>query len=215
MKQFKRSIWLITSILIAVPLIAFSIVHWYQRSYDQLPVLGKTTINSKGEIIQHQISSFTMRDQDNQVYSSDALKNKIVLVNFFFTACSSVCPKMMKHVKKIQDAFADDTSLAIISFTVDPKRDDPQRLNMYSSRYKINKKQWNLLTGDKREIYKLARNSFYLTATDGDGGDNDFIHSDQVILVDKHQHIRGYYDGTDDKAMNDLQNDIKKLEYEK
>jgi len=201
--------------LIVLPLIAFSVVRWYQGSYNPLPVFGKTTTDNNGKIIQHQVSSFTMMNQDNQIYSSDILKNKIVITNFFFTACGSVCPKMMSHVKKVQDAFADDTSIAIISFTVDPKRDTPDRLNKYAYHYNINKKQWNLLTGDKREIYKLARNSFYLTASDGDGGDNDFIHSEQVILIDKHQRIRGYYDGTDDKAMNDLQNDIKKLEYEK
>ncbi len=207
--------WLITSLLIVLPLIAFSVVRWYQDSHTPLPVFGKTTIDSNGEIIQHQISSFTMMNQDDQIYSSDVLKNKIVIANFFFSACSSVCPKMMSHIKSLQNDFADDTSIAIISFTVDPKRDNSERLYKYASNYNINKKRWNLLTGDKKEIYKLARNSFYLTASDGDGGDNDFIHSEQVILIDKYKRIRGYYDGTDDKAMEKLQNDIKKLEYEK
>lgn len=201
--------------LIALPFIAFSIVHWYQGSYNSLPIFGKTITDNKGEIIQHQVFSFTMINQDDQIYSSDVLKNKIVIANFFFTACSSVCPKMMGHIKNVQEAFADDTSIAFISFTVDPKRDNAERLNKFASSYHIDKKQWNLLTGDKKEIYKLARNGFYLTAADGDGGDNDFIHSEQVILVDKHQRIRGYYDGTDNKSMDALQNDIKKLEYEK
>jgi protein SCO1/2 len=87
-------------------------------------------------------------------------------------------------------------------------------LQKYAQRFSINTRQWQLLTGSKQAIYKLARNSFEIVATDGDGGPDDFIHSEKLVLVDRQRRIRGYYDGTDDTAIKNLIRDIKKLQHE-
>lgn len=197
-----------------MPLLVYATVNWYQNEYESLPVLGADELIN-GVVQQHHIDSFTFINQDGKLFSSEELKNKIVLANFFFTGCGSVCPKMMSHVKAVQQRFSNDPKLAIISFTVDPQRDNVEKLKAYALHYNINNSQWNLLTGNKRGIYRLARKSFYLTATDGDGGDDDFIHSEQLVLIDKQQRIRGYYKGTDDKETEALKKDILKLEYEK
>jgi len=214
MHFLRRSIWILTGFLVAVPFFLFAIVHWYENKYDRLPVFGKLEINGNGALLEHEVANFAFENQDGKSFSSNELKNKIIVANFFFTSCPSICPNMMKHIKSIQDEYLKDQKVAFISFTVDPVRDDVKRLKWYSCKYNINNYDWNLLTGDKREIYKLARKSYYLTADDGDGGENDFIHSDQVVLVDAKKHIRGYYNGIDDISTKLLKQDIKKLEHE-
>ncbi len=214
MKFLRSSIWVFTGLLITVPLTAFVMVHWYQNKYDRLPFFGGYDVSANGISVQHTTNDFEFENQDGKKFSSDKIKNKIVIVNFFFTSCKSVCPNMMIHVKKMQENFLNDSAIAFVSFTVDPETDSTARLKWYCREYHIDNNNWNLLTGDKREIYKLARKSFYLSAGDGDGGKDDFIHSDQLVLIDKSKHIRGYYDGTDDTALKQLNYDIKKLENE-
>jgi len=214
MNFFRKSIWILTGLLIAIPFFVFAIVHWYENKFDKLPVFGKMEMQKNGVLAQHEIENFEFKNQDGKLFSSNELEKKIVVANFFFTSCPSICPNMMKHVKLIQNDFLKDNRVAFISFTVDPLRDSAKRLKWYSCKFNINNYHWNLLTGDKREIYKLARKSFYLTADDGDGGENDFIHSDQLVLIDGNKHIRGYYNGTDDKSTEQLKQDIKKLEHE-
>jgi protein SCO1/2 len=214
MKLRQQSIWLLTLLLVSVPVVVFGIVQWYQHRFDRLPVLGGYDINQNGMPVKHAISSFEFKNQDNQLFSSESVGSRILVVNFFFTSCAGICPNMMKHVKKVQEYFNNDSNLFFISITVDPNRDSAARLKWYASQYDIESNKWSLLTGNKKEIYKLARKSFYLSANEGDGGENDFIHSEQLVLVDKNKHIRGYYDGTDNDAMEKLKFDIKKLEYE-
>jgi protein SCO1/2 len=214
MKLFKRSIWLITAALVIVPVAVFGLIHWYQNKFEQLPFYGATIIDAKGKKNVHQVENFEGTNQDGNIISLNKTNNKIIIANFFFTSCKGICPNMMSHVKKVQQALLNDTNITFLSFTVDPARDDDARLKWYAGEYKINNSNWQLLTGDKRQIYTLARKSFYLSAVDGDGADDDFIHSEQLVLVDSHKYIRGYYDGTDDHAIQQLIFDIKKLEHE-
>lgn len=215
MNFLRKSIWLLTAFLIAVPLVVFGIVYWYQDNYDKLPVFGGNEINNKGIEIQHIIAGFELKNQAGNMFNYDAVaKNKTMVANFFFTSCGIVCPKMMDNLKQVQQAFLQDTNIAFISITVDPVRDSAARLKSYAQLHHINNFNWNLLTGDKKEIYKLARKNFYLTANDGDGGEDDFIHSEQLILIDKYKHIRGYYSGTDKREIQQLISDIKKLKHE-
>lgn len=214
MNYLRKSIWILTGIMITVPLMVFGIVHWYQDKFDRLPVLGGNDVSENGIPVQHTISPFEFENQDGKIFSSDGEKNKIIIANFFFTSCAGICPNMMNHVKQVQGFFLQDSDIHFISFTVDPKRDNAPRLKWYAGQFHIKPDNWDLLTGKKNEIYKLARKSFYLTANEGDGGENDFIHSQQLVLIDKSKHIRGYYNGTDDHSMKQLIHDIKKLEHE-
>src|SRR5690606_15218278 len=105
--------------------------------------------------------------------------------------------------------------LLFASFSVDPYRDSVEILQKFSRKYELDNRNWDLITGDKKTIYKLARNSFMLVAADGDGGPEDFIHSEKLVLVDTEKRIRGYYNGTDEKEVTQLIRDIKKLKDEK
>jgi protein SCO1 len=202
----KSTIWSFAILVFALPAIAYALVSWYEKKVEALPVLGKTK--------EHRIADFNLTNQDKQIVTIAKWDKKIVVANFFFTHCPVVCPKMTTNLKKIHDAYNDKSNVMITSFTVDPERDSAVQLNKYAAQYKMDNSRWILLTGDKKEIYKLARNSFMITATDGDGGINDFIHSEKLILVDTQKRIRGYYTGTDEKEVNQLINDIKKLMYE-
>ncbi len=172
--------------------------------FTSLPVLGGKN---------HKIAGFELRSQDGQFASIRTWNNKIVVADFFFTHCPVVCPKMTNSLKKVRERFHPDKDLLIISFTVDPERDSVERLQQYAAQMNI-QDNWLLLTGDKKQIYQLARKSFLVTATEGDGGAQDFIHSDQLVLVDKQKRIRGFYNGTVPEQVELLIRDISRLKNE-
>lgn len=214
MKTLRKSTLFIASVLIGIPLMLYALVSFYQERFDSLPTYGATIKNALGQTIPHEVEDFNMINQNAQSVSWKNLQNKIVVANFFFTSCPGVCANMMDHMKKAQMACQPNEHLAFISFTVDPSRDRSERLKWYEEKHGIDNRNWSLLTGDKKEIYRLARTSFYLSASKGDGGTNDFIHSDQLVLIDKQRHIRGYYEGTSDQSIEKLIHDIKKLQNE-
>lgn len=202
--------------LIAVfvlPITAYMLVSWYEKKIQKLPVLGKPEIVN-GKSVDHTIAAFSYTDQDGISYNNSNWKNKIVVADFFFTRCPTICPKMTNNLKEIRNAYKEDESVLISSFTVDPENDNAEVLKTYAEKFGIDNSGWKLLTGDKKEIYKLARNSFFITATDGDGGPGDFIHSENLVLLDQQQRIRGYYDGTSSNSTTQLIQDIKKLKNE-
>lgn len=202
--------------LIAVfvlPVTAYMLISWYENKLQKLPVLGKPEMVN-GKMKDHTIAAFSFTDQDGNNYRESNWKNKIVVVDFFFTHCPTICPKMTNSLKVVREACKDDESVMISSFTVDPENDNPEALKNYAEKSGIDNAGWKLLTGDKKEIYKLARNSFFITATDGDGGQGDFIHSENLVLLDRYSRIRGYYDGTSTSSTTQLIRDIKKLKNE-
>ncbi|HEX2532361.1 MAG TPA: SCO family protein [Chitinophagaceae bacterium] len=198
--KHRITIWLFVAVVVLVPMTVYGIVKLLENHYQSLPVLIGND---------HRVGSFRMTNQAGQPVSEAAYDGRITVTDFFFTRCPVICPKMTRSLKQVQEAFGD--KIRIRSFTVDPGRDTPAVLAAYRKRFAISGASWQLLTGDKKEIYKLARNSFRVVATDGDGGPQDFIHSDRLVLTDRRQRIRGYYDGTDPQAVNQLINDIKKL----
>jgi len=199
----KRTIVLFVSVVFVLPLTAWALLSFYEKRIEKLSVLGKTK--------DHHIEEFSLINQDGLIRTGDDWKNKIVVANFFFTNCPIICPKMTDNVKKVSEAFEEDKSIFISSFSIDPERDSVKQLKKYADRFKIATDKWDLLTGSKKDIYKLARNSFMIVATDGDGGPDDFIHSDRLVLIDAQKRIRGYYNGTSDKETKQLIDDIKKL----
>jgi protein SCO1 len=199
--QRKSYIRLFLVLVFALPVSAYALYVYLERRFENLPVYGKTG---------HQIPPFQFTNQDGKFIGSESWDNKIAVADFFFTRCPSICPKMTQSLKRVQQAFSQE-EIMITSFSIDPERDNTKQLKWYTSRFGINTANWQLLTGDKKDIYKLARNGFMIVATDGDGGPEDFIHSEKLVLIDKQKRIRGYYDGTDEKEITILINDIKKL----
>jgi protein SCO1/2 len=209
----KHVIWIFIAMVFLVPLMAYAAFIFYEHSFQSLPVYGKSRmVNDKR--VDHAIPAFELINQDGNTTTLSPLNNKIVIVDFFFTHCPTVCPRMTKSLLKVQRSF-NPGEILIRSISVDPGRDNPAQLSRYAQKNGINTTNWDLLTGDKKVIYRLARNDFMIVATDGDGGDNDFIHSEKLVLIDKQQRIRGYYNGTSGKEVNDLIRDIKKLNHEK
>ena len=209
----RSTIWLFVFMVFIVPAMVFAGWQFYEKKYQALPVIGGTLeVNGKKTV--HTIADFHLQNQDEVFISTKDWENKIVVANFFFTHCPVICPSMTKNLVRVQQE-TKPRLVTITSFSIDPERDNAAALKKYSSRYGINNQNWNLLTGDKKIIYKLARESFRVVATDGDGGPNDFIHSEKLVLIDRKKRIRGYYTGTDAKEVNQLIYDIKKLENEK
>jgi protein SCO1/2 len=213
-KLRKHRTLLYTLILIVVPVIAFATVTMLKNKYEKLPVYNSIPSSTVEDKNPHFIQTFTLTNQDEKTFSDAGVNNKIYVADFFFTSCTSACPKMTKSLVLVQNALSSDNDVQIISFTVDPETDSAQRLKWYAGVFKIDPGKWNLLTGSKKEIYRLARESFFVSASDGDGGSGDFIHSDKLVLVDKQKQIRGYYTGTDESSVEQLIYDIKKLENE-
>ncbi|WP_423736816.1 SCO family protein [Chitinophaga caseinilytica] len=160
----------------------------------------------------HQVKNFTLTNQLGENVNLDQLKGKVLVVSFFFTSCPTVCPTLMKNLKRVQDSYAkNDTLLQIISLSVDPVRDSVPTLKHYADSRNIDPRNWWLLTGDKKEIYDLARHEFFVNAVQGDGGPDDFIHAEKFVLIDKDRFIRGYYNGMDTVSVRKMVNDIAVL----
>lgn len=200
------SIWLFFALVFIVPATVFGIVLWYQKNMSKLPVYYSSVDRNYREI------SFT--NQNKKVITISDWDGKIVVADFFFTHCGSICPKMSRSMLEVQRTFRHDDKISLNSFSVDPERDSASQLKVYGDGLGIDDFNWNLLTGDKKEIYRLARNAFRVVVTDGDGGPSDFIHTEKLVLLDKEKRVRGYYDGTSPQDVKQLIKDIKKLRYE-
>ena len=163
----------------------------------------------------HTIQEFSFTDQSGEAYGSKDLKGKIYVAEYFFTTCGTICPKMNAEMQRVQQAFKGNDSFKILSFTVDPETDSVAQMKLYADGHGADPKQWHFLTGDKKDLYQLARRSFFVlkpaeAANQGDVG-SDFIHTHYFVLVDTKKRIRGYYDGTSPKEVDKLIGDIKKL----
>ncbi len=166
----------------------------------------------------HIISDFKLLNQEGESITQNSFDGKIYIANFFFTTCPTICPKMTKQMKRVYAKFKDNNEVALISHTVLPDRDSVPVLKAYAQRFEVEAPKWNFVTGDKQEIYNLARKSYCVVelAKKGEGDiGSDFIHTENVALIDKKRRIRGYYDGTSLDEMNRLIKDIELLLDEK
>jgi len=186
---------------------------------DINPELVDSSLHGRGRGIDggdHRISNFELFDQRNKKVSKNLIKNKIVVANFFFVSCPSICPKMTKNLITIHRKFIDDNTLIILSHTVWPEVDKVPLLFSYAEKYKINYNSWRFLTGRKEELYRLARQDYLVVPDINDpnfqhGSEADFIHTENIVLIDPKQRIRGYYDGTNPEEMIRLEEDIEIL----
>lgn len=162
----------------------------------------------------HKIADFNLINQNGETITQDFYKDKIYVADFFFTTCLTICPIMTDNMLQIQEKIKNDPEVFLLSHTVFPVADSVPVLKKYAVEKGVIDDKWNLVTGDKKHIYDLARKSYLASKTDGDGGPYDMIHTENFVLVDKSQRIRGFYDGTDSKAIETLMEDIKILKAE-
>ncbi|MEZ7924836.1 MAG: SCO family protein [Flavobacteriales bacterium] len=165
--------------------------------------------------LEHSVAEFELYSQDSVSIGLSSVEGKIYVADFFFTTCGNICPKMTTQMKILHDFYFADEDIMFVSHTVYPEEDSVATLRAYADKYQIDSNKWLLLTGEKEVIYDLARKSYFAVLTEGDGGERDFIHTENFMLLDKKQRIRGYYDGTLPEDMIRLKKDIEilRLEY--
>lgn len=162
----------------------------------------------------HRIANFRLTNQNGHIVTQQDYENKIYVADFFFTTCPSICPIMTDNMGYVQSQILDDPNVKLLSFSVTPEIDSVPQLKKYALEKGVKDEKWNLLTGDKKEIYTLARKSYFVAKEDGDGGPHDMIHTENFVLIDPDKRIRGYYDGTDRAAMQTLLEDMTTLKNE-
>jgi len=162
----------------------------------------------------HKIKDFSLVNQNGEKVTNEDYRDKIYIADFFFTTCQGICPIMKENMIILQDEYKDDDQVYLLSHTVTPEIDTKEVLKKYSLEKGVIDSKWNLVTGDKKQIYNLARKS-YLVAEDIEESELfEMIHTENFVLVDPERRIRGFYDGTDQESMNALIYDIKVLKKE-
>jgi protein SCO1/2 len=163
----------------------------------------------------HTIAPFSFTDQNGNTFDSKQLEGKIYAVDFFFTTCPGICPKLTKNLGKVQDTYLNDANVMLLSFSVTPETDNAEVLNNYAKNHSVNNNKWKLLTGARKDIYSLARKSFFADEDLGlQQNENDFLHTENVLLIDTKGRIRGIYKGTLPLEIEKLIKEIGILEKE-
>lgn len=187
-----------------------------------LPVINPIEVSSEmvdSSVIRkgigHRIGAFEFLNQYGEPTGLKDVKGKVFVAEYFFTTCGTICPVMNKQMQRVQQAFKGNAGVKILSFTVDPEIDTVAQMRTYSEGHGAIKGQWHFLTGKKEDLYAVARKYFFVlkpaeAANLGDAG-SDFIHTNNFVLVDRQLRIRGYYDGTNTKEVDQMISDMKTL----
>ena len=185
---------------------------------ERLPIyqpnmVTATLVDSSMQYVRkyHSIADFKLVNQNGDTITQNTYAGKIYVADFFFTTCPSICPVMTANLAEVQDEFKDDNEVLLLSHSVTPEIDSVAQLKKYAVEKGVIDQKWNLVTGDKKQIYELARKSYMAVMDDGDGGAYDMIHTENFMLIDKERRIRGYYDGTNKEEVEKLIRDIEIL----
>jgi protein SCO1/2 len=218
----KLRIYLLLFIAAICFVVAYTSFSEKNKKNQSLPILNP--IDLKNELVDsslqrkgygHQIQSFEFLNQYGNTITNKDVENSVYVVEYFFTTCSTICPKMNTQMKVLQKKFKGEKNFKILSFTVQPEIDSVPILKQYAEEYGAENGQWHFLTGEKKKLYALARKSFFLLkpaeAQNLGDANSDFIHTNNFVLIDKNKRIRGYYDGTSAKEVEKLARDIRKL----
>ena len=213
---FSNYKWIGLSIIVW-GIISICLFYTILKPIERLPVFQPASVNSElvdttivHKINYHKISDFSLTNQNGEVVTQKKYENKIYVADFFFTTCQSICPVMTKNMKDIQNKLIIDSEVLLLSHTVFPEIDSVEVLKKYAVDNGVIDSKWDLVTGDKKEIYDLARKS-YLAAKDNSFSKYDMIHTENFVLIDKKKQIRGFYDGTNKEEVNRLLEDIEIL----
>lgn len=180
----------------------------------KLPILGERELSAAGDTVYHKLPEFSFINHLGDSITEADTKGKYIVADYFFTTCQTICPVMSNHMEKVQEEFINDSLVILLSHTVDPETDSVPVLKAYAEAHHAIPGKWHFLTGDKKSLYDLARYGYLISALEGDGGPEDFIHSDKIVLIDKDKRIRGFYDGTDTKDVQRLYSEIEVLKIE-
>ncbi|MBP7513623.1 MAG: SCO family protein [Flavobacteriales bacterium] len=231
----KRTQRIVLGILLGIVPAGLLFFKLFENHYTTLPHYGQHEVNAPGDTTYFQVPEWSFTDQDGNTVSSESTKDRILVVDFFFTTCKSICPIMSTRMAGLQvniplhdEAYKD---VLFLSYTVDPEHDTREVLKEYARQHKADSARWKFLTGDAASIYRLGNTGYLISVLedttppsfipeefrDPNEAKADsayaerFVHSPNFVLVDKQRHIRGVYDGTTSTGTKDLVNDIKLL----
>ena len=222
-KLVKKVIYIIIILLVSIGIATVMIDNAQQKK--TLPILNPCNVNPtlvdvtiKSKCIGHKIGAFSFINQNGTTITQESIKNKIAVVDYFFVSCPSICPVMTSQLKRVHDydfGFH-NKEVVLLSHTVWPEADSVSVLKEYANRYDANPSKWSFLTGDKKELYMMARKNYLIVPDINDstfkhGGETDFIHTENVVLIDRKGQIRGFYDGTSPAEISELIADIEFL----
>ncbi len=180
-----------------------------------LPYFDSPDFTPKWDKVLHKIPEFSFTNQDGLTINKGTYNGKIYIADFFFTTCPGICPKLAKNMNILQDTYKENDNILLLSHTVMPWVDSVEKLSAYATNNNVDSKKWNLVTGDKDELYAIARNGYFADEDFKKTKDeSEFIHTENFILVDKEGHIRGVYNGTIELDLRRLMRHIKLLEQE-
>ncbi len=221
MKLFRKRDFITVGFILIFSAAAVYIFYTILKPLELLPIYQPAEVNEKlvdSSIIHvakyHKISNFKLTNQNGKEITQANYKDKIYVADFFFTTCQDICPVMSKNMYKLQEELKNDNEILLLSHTVIPEFDTVEQLKQYAIENKVDDSKWNLVTGDKKQIYELARKS-YLAVEDSRFNEFDMIHTENFILIDKNKQIRGFYDGTNEKEIEQLLSDIQILKRQK
>lgn len=215
MASKRRKIVLLILLLVLVPGAIF-LGRGSTNHYNTLPYLGRHEVNAPGDTTYFTVPPFRFTDEDGRPFTDQDAAGKVLVVDFIFTRCTSICPKMSVQMQQLQLQLDDPQykDVLFLSHTVDPEHDTPAVLKAYAKRLQADSTRWKFLTGNAADIYRQGNLGYLLSAGTDPASAELFVHSPQFVLVDPQRHIRGMYDGTDTDAMRDLVTDLKMLLYE-
>ena len=217
--NLRPSEWLKIGVLILVFVIGSISAYKILQPKRKLPIYNPSDLNpslvdddlervGRG----HRVGNFDLIDQWGNSVDSSLLLNKIYIADFFFTTCPAICIDMGQNFQLIQEVYKEEERFNLVSHTVMPETDSVEVMHAYGERMGAIKGKWHLLTGEKQELYRMARREYFAVMEQGTSfDDHDFIHTENVILVDENKRIRGFYDGTSDLDIDRLIDDIQIL----
>ena len=217
MKLFRKRDFITVGFILIFSAAAVYMFYIILKPVEVLPVYQPAEVNEKlvdSSIIHvakyHKISDFKLTNQNGKEITQANYKDKIYVADFFFTTCQDICPVMTKNMCQLQEELKNDNQILLLSHTVIPEVDTVEQLKEYAVENNVDDSKWNLVTGDKKQIYELARKS-YLAVEDSNYNEYDMIHTENFMLIDKEKQIRGFYDGTNSEDINRLLKDIEIL----
>ena len=211
-------------LVVFIPVLTYLFVSDLSRDAIKMPrryfydsVVVKTEKGRKvNDTIWHKVKPFKLKNQFGKEVSLNDLGGKVIIADFFFTSCPSICPKLTKNMKKLQTAFKKTDSLVrFVSFTVDPVRDSVTKIKAYGDKFGIDHDTWWMLTGDRNEIYDIALNEFKASIASEGNIDTGFIHTDKFFILDRELVVRGWYNGLDSSNLDKLIKDVVLLNMER
>jgi protein SCO1/2 len=220
----KKTTIITLLVVIVLPIISYLLVENLSKDAVQMPrryfydtvVVKKEKGKEVNDTVWHKVKPFKLKNQFGKEVGLDDLNGKIIVANFFFTSCPSICPKLTRNMKRLQDAFKKtDTIVRFVSFTVDPERDSVERIKAYGDKFSIDHDTWWMLTGDRKVIYDVALNEFKASIASEGNIDTGFIHTEKFFLLDRDKVVRGWYNGLDSVNLGKLIKDVVLLNMER